>query len=157
LQVKCHIQNIRYVLLLPYFIYDRVEEEKDINPAELRKVLSANIKARRKVLGISQEKLAELADLSVQAINSIEGCRTWVSDKTLTTLADVLGVQVCQLLSPAAALKEEESILIFSSILGSLKQTIKDDLAAVVDTRFSHFIKTNNKNDRKKSGRRRGA
>ncbi|MDR0662745.1 MAG: hypothetical protein LBF80_01515, partial [Spirochaetaceae bacterium] len=31
---------------------------------------------------MSQEKLAELADVSVQTVNFIEGCRTWVSDKT---------------------------------------------------------------------------
>jgi transcriptional regulator with XRE-family HTH domain len=120
----------------------------------LRKVLSANIKARRKVLGISQEKLAEFADLSVQAINSIEGCRVWVSDRTLVTLADVLGVQACQLLSPAATSKKEETNLVFSSILNSLKQTVKNDITAVIDTRFGHFIKTNKENGKKRPGRR---
>ena len=31
-------------------------------------------------MGFSQEKLAELAEVSDQTINDIEGCRTWVSD-----------------------------------------------------------------------------
>jgi DNA-binding XRE family transcriptional regulator len=40
---------------------------------KLRKILSANIKNRRKTLGISQEKLAEVAGLSAQTYPSIKG------------------------------------------------------------------------------------
>ncbi|MDR1836965.1 MAG: helix-turn-helix transcriptional regulator [Treponema sp.] len=47
---------------------------------KLRKTLSANIKKYRSKMGFSQEKLAELAEISDQTINDIEGCRTWVSD-----------------------------------------------------------------------------
>jgi transcriptional regulator with XRE-family HTH domain len=124
-----------------------------INPAELRGTLSANIKARRKVLGISQEKLAELAGLSVQTINSIEGCRTWVSDRTLVTLARVLGVQAAQLLSPAAFDEKKEENLRFSSILMSLKQNIKDDFAANIDMHFAHLIAENGKTKQRRKRR----
>jgi hypothetical protein len=48
----------------------------------LRKLLAANIKVRRSELGLTQEKLAEMVDLSYQMLHDIEGCRTWVSDKT---------------------------------------------------------------------------
>jgi transcriptional regulator with XRE-family HTH domain len=51
--------------------------------AKLRRVLSANIKHYRVKLGYTQEKLAETVGLSDQTINDIEGCRTWVSDKTI--------------------------------------------------------------------------
>jgi DNA-binding XRE family transcriptional regulator len=50
---------------------------------DVRTLLAANIKAGRRDLNLSQEKLAELAGLSTQTISDIEGCRTWVSDKTL--------------------------------------------------------------------------
>ena len=63
-----------------------------IKSEPLRVFLSANIKARREALNISQEKLAELADVSVQSIKRIEGRRTWVSNKMLDNLARVLGV-----------------------------------------------------------------
>ena len=41
-------------------------------PELLRTLLSMNIKHRRKVLGFSQAKLAQAAELSVQTVNDIE-------------------------------------------------------------------------------------
>jgi len=66
----------------------------------LRRILAANLKNHRKMLGFSQEKLAEMANLSWQTINSIECHRTWVSDKTLESLADALKIDSYQLLLP---------------------------------------------------------
>ncbi|MDR1445782.1 MAG: helix-turn-helix domain-containing protein [Treponema sp.] len=67
---------------------------------DLRRILAANIKEQRTILGISQEKLAEMAGLSWQTINSIECQRTWVSDNTLETLANVFKIETFQLLLP---------------------------------------------------------
>jgi len=72
-----------------------------MEPDKLREILSINIKKERKKLGLTQEKLAEIADLSSQTINDIEGCRMWVSDKTMSRLAWVLHVEAYQLLVPA--------------------------------------------------------
>ena len=69
---------------------------------KLREILSLNIKKERKKLGLTQEKLAEIADLSSQTINDIEGCRMWVSDKTMSKLARVSHVEAYQLLIPAS-------------------------------------------------------
>jgi len=66
----------------------------------LRGILAANLKRHRKTLGLSQEKLAEMADLSWQTVNSIECHRTWVSDKTLENLANALKIDTFQLLLP---------------------------------------------------------
>ena len=73
-----------------------------MEPEKLREILSINIKKERKKLGLTQEKLAEIADLSSQTINDIEGCRMWVSDKTMTKLAKVLHIEAYQLLIPAS-------------------------------------------------------
>jgi transcriptional regulator with XRE-family HTH domain len=70
------------------------------NGAGLRQILAANLKEHRKILGVSQEKLAEMAGLSWQTVNSIECQRTWVSDNTLETLAAALKIEVFQLLLP---------------------------------------------------------
>jgi transcriptional regulator with XRE-family HTH domain len=67
---------------------------------ELRYILAANLKKQRNLLGLSQEKLAEMAGLSWQTVNSIECMRTWVSNKTLESLADVLKIEPYQLLLP---------------------------------------------------------
>jgi transcriptional regulator with XRE-family HTH domain len=106
---------------------------------QLRVYLSANIKTRREALNISQERLAELANVSVQTIKRIEGRRTWVSDKMLQNLAEVLGVAAFQLLVPSSNEKTSENYGLISSLLKNLKQNIQDD----IDNRFNS-IKTSN-------------
>jgi len=66
----------------------------------LRLILAANLKKHRNILGLSQERLAEMAGLSWQTVNSIECHRTWVSDKTLENLADALKIDAFHLLLP---------------------------------------------------------
>jgi len=68
---------------------------------DLRQILAANVKEQRQILEISQEKLAEMAGLSWQTINSIECRRTWVSDNTLEALASVFKMETFQLLMPS--------------------------------------------------------
>jgi transcriptional regulator with XRE-family HTH domain len=103
----------------------------------LRHILAANLREQRKMLGLSQEKLAEMAGLSWQTVNSIECHRTWVSDKTLENLADALKIETFQLLlpiktanppdlSPAEALRKLNKAKrafddIFNEILNSVK------------------------------------
>ncbi|WP_461247368.1 helix-turn-helix transcriptional regulator [Treponema sp. R6D11] len=74
-------------------------------PNDLKRTLSLNIKKQRKILGLTQEKLAEAANLSSQTINDIEGCRMWVSDKTILKLAKVLHIDAYQLFEPETAIK----------------------------------------------------
>jgi transcriptional regulator with XRE-family HTH domain len=87
-------------------------------------------------LGISQEKLAELAGVSAKMINSIEGGRTWVSDKTLLRLAEALRVEPFQLLTPVARKGLKDGSILASDLLGNLRQNIKDD----IDVHFDRFI-----------------
>ena len=47
---------------------------------------------------LTQEKLAEETGLSAQTVNDIEGCRTWVSDKTLVKIAEILHTTPAELL-----------------------------------------------------------
>ena len=112
-----------------------------IKSEPLRAYLSANIKARREALNISQEKLAELADVSVQMIKGIEGQRTWVSDKMLINLAKVLGVEAFQLLVPAIESALPDNSIIISSLLNNLRQNIQDD----INNRFDQLKIKNDK------------
>jgi transcriptional regulator with XRE-family HTH domain len=70
------------------------------NEVNLRQILAVNVKEYRKILGVSQEKLAEMAGLSWQTVNSIECQRTWVSDNTLDALARIFKIETYQLLMP---------------------------------------------------------
>lgn len=71
-----------------------------IKRPNIRMILAVNLKKHRKMLNLSQEKLAEMANLSWQTVNSIECNRTWVSDNTLESLADALKIDTYQLLLP---------------------------------------------------------
>ena len=84
--------------------------------SNLRQILAANVKEQRQILGISQEKLAEMAGLSWQTVNSIECHRTWVSDNTLEALANVFKIETFLLLVPpdtraALSLNSTEALL----------------------------------------------
>jgi len=102
---------------------------------DVRSLLAANIKAGRVNLGLSQEKLAELAELSTQTISDIEGCRTWVSDKTLLKLSEVFNVEVFQLLAPTDE-DEKKAKLYLPQRIRKLRQSIKND----IDSRLDHFF-----------------
>jgi transcriptional regulator with XRE-family HTH domain len=69
-------------------------------PEKIRQILAQNIKKRRESLGMTQENLAENANLSVQTINTIESCRMWISDKSITRLAKALNIEIFQLFMP---------------------------------------------------------
>jgi transcriptional regulator with XRE-family HTH domain len=113
-------------------------------PEKIRQILAQNIKKRRESLGLSQEKLAESADLSVQTINTIEGCRMWVSDKSITRLAKALNVEVFQLFVPYHTNKRE-LITSPSSVLLELRQNIMSDaekFCTHIDYRIKEALKS---------------
>ena len=87
-------------------------------------------------MSISQEKLAELADVSIQMIKRIEGRRTWVSDKMLTNLAHVLGVSAFQLLVPSNEEAASDNNAVALARLKTLRQNIQDD----INNRFNRLI-----------------
>ena len=95
-----------------------------------------NIKKRRELLCISQEKLAEYAGISVNMVKDIEGCRTWVSDNTLIKLASALKTDIYRLFVPVTAYEEE----IYKNMLFDLIQVlrkIKND----IDFDFENALK----------------
>ncbi|WP_052297667.1 helix-turn-helix domain-containing protein [Leadbettera azotonutricia] len=109
---------------------------------KIRKTLAANVKERRNMLKFSQEKLAEKAGLSVQSINDIEGCRRWVSDKSLTKLASALQVETYQLLVPyqkSTANQEPDSMTeAFMVLERNIQKKIKEDIFL----QFEKFLKS---------------
>jgi len=104
--------------------------------AQVKERLALNIKELRKKWGFSQEKLAELTNLSVQSISDIEGCRTWVSDKTLEKLTKALHVDIFQLFMPPQEDNGENSEAFLYNQLRKLQTTIKED----IDKRLDQFL-----------------
>jgi transcriptional regulator with XRE-family HTH domain len=103
--------------------------------------LASNIRARRGKIGLSQEKLAEMADVSTQTINDIEKCRSWLSDKTMAKIGEALSIEIFQLfLLPEDDTQESEKIHTFPQKIYELKQEIKTDFNSYIDARFNKFM-----------------
>lgn len=102
---------------------------------ELRKSLAYNMKTFRKRLALTQENLAEETGLSVQTINDIEGCRTWVSDKSLIKIAEILCTSPAELLLPQY---HTEQITSSVSKLELIK--IKSELSAAINMQIQEIF-----------------
>ncbi|MDR2392998.1 MAG: helix-turn-helix domain-containing protein [Treponema sp.] len=114
----------------------------NLGPERLRKLLSLNIKSHRRLLGISQEKLAEAADLSAQTINDIEGCRMWVSDKTIVKLAQALQVEAYQLLLPNIDEKTQEDAPESLHSPAETLLTLQHNIKKQIDQQFDEVLRT---------------
>jgi transcriptional regulator with XRE-family HTH domain len=103
---------------------------------DLRKILSMNIKKHREMLGISQEKLSEKTGISTNMIKDIEGCRTWVSDKTLIKLAAALKTDIYRLFISSAIHEDEIYKNVVLDLIKILKKIKKD-----IDIDFEKALK----------------
>lgn len=108
----------------------------------VRTVLAQNIKIRRKALGITQAKLAELAEISEPYMNDIERCQTWVSDKTLAKLAWALNIEIHELFvetsEPAEkSIKKQEMYLLFQQ----RKQEMHDFIEKSFETLLREVVR----------------
>lgn len=106
--------------------------------AELREILSSNIKFYRKRLLLTQEKLAERTGLSAQTINDIEGCRTWVSDKSLIRISEALGICPADLLLEQGSRSPADSGAA-SAEFRRIKNQLKATLLADIDSVFAGY------------------
>jgi len=107
-------------------------EAKELN---LRQILSTNLKEQRKIIGVSQEKLAEMAGLSWQTVNSLECQRTWVSDTTLEAIAKVFKIDTFQLLVPPeikAAISLNSTVALRK--LAQAKKTYDESITAIYNS-----------------------
>jgi len=59
----------------------------------IREILATNLRENRRKCGISQAKLAEMADLSTQFVAMIELCRKFPCSETLERMAAALGIE----------------------------------------------------------------
>jgi transcriptional regulator with XRE-family HTH domain len=87
-------------------------------------------------MNISQEELAELANVSIQTVKFIEGRRTWVSDTMLAKLAQALKVKSFQLLIPAKPEDPQDKGIV---LYRELTQTLHSHLKETIDTFFARL------------------
>ena len=66
-------------------------------------------------------------------INDIEGCRTWVSDKTIVKIARALEVEVFQLVYPSDEAEKLFPVRFPADILSELRTHVENDIARRFD------------------------
>ena len=92
---------------------------------ELQTRVIQNIRALRKKAGLSQERLADKADISRQMMNDIEGRRRWLTKRTLVKLANALEVDVHELFIPSAQ-ENEKTKGIYDTITQEVVSQVKE-------------------------------
>lgn len=129
-------------MILSYNI-NMSKENDDISNADLslRKILSQNIRIFRKNLHLTQERLAENADISLPYLSDIEHCKTWVSDKTLLKLSKALNTTPSELLNenipPVEIHLKENSI---ADLLLEQKKQIAKAVSDICNETFSKLL-----------------
>ena len=99
---------------------------------ELQTRVIENIRALRKKKGLSQEKLADKADISRQMMNDIEGRRRWLTKRTLVKLSNALDVDVHELFIPSAS-ESETSKDIYEIITKKVVLRVKETVDKALD------------------------
>ena len=100
----------------------------------LRKILSTNIRNLRAKYHLTQERLAENAEISLPYLSDIEHCKTWVSDKTLIKLAKALHTEPSQLLEDTNFLSNKNT-----------EKLTKEKIADIIYQEKKEMIKSINK------------
>lgn len=100
-----------------------------MNKEDLNATYGSNIKKIRKIKNLSQETLAEKADISPSFLSDIENGKKWGSFETLVSLANALEVEPYELLLPP-----QTNISYDTKRTKDLMNRLRKNLGEVVDT-----------------------
>ncbi|MDR0597872.1 MAG: helix-turn-helix domain-containing protein [Treponema sp.] len=106
---------------------------------EVRAILAKNLKLYRGLRAMSQAALAEKAGISIPFLSDIERGNKWPYMDTLINIANVLEVDVYELLKPAETGSKEDSdtlkyLDIFSTLIHqAVDQSLARILASIVE------------------------
>lgn len=106
----------------------------------IRQTVARNVKRYRKERGLTQEKLAEMADISNTYIANIECGKTWVSDKTLEKISDALKAETYLFfIAPESKEPDEESRKLQESFQKA--DDVKNKICAHIQKIFDSEVK----------------
>ena len=131
-------------MMVSYTIFMQNLSEENDESASLRKTLSNNIRSYRRDLHLTQETLAENADISLSYLADIEHCKTWISDKTLLKLAKSLHKQPFELLVDQNESKEKtelSDIHKISDIIFAEKKELVKSVSEICDKTIQNIMK----------------
>ncbi|GHU03983.1 transcriptional regulator [Spirochaetia bacterium] len=101
--------------------------------ADIKEVLAANLKEYRRKRGLTQEKLAEQAEMSLHYLAMLELARKFPSGEMLERLAKALNIETHQLMEVSAS-PEEALERLHQSIVTDIRQVMTDMKQVVRET-----------------------
>jgi transcriptional regulator with XRE-family HTH domain len=107
---------------------------------DIKEILAANLKEYRRKRGLTQEKLAEQADMSLHYLAMLELGRKFPSGEMLERMAKALNIEPHQLVEVSAT-PEEALERLHQSIVADIKQVVRE----AVRESFAENCKTNDK------------
>ena len=115
----------------------------------IRSVIAKNVKKYRKLNNLTQEALAEAAEVSNTYIANIECGQTWISDKTLEKIASALRIDEYLLFIPektdSADLKTVEKKQELLGYLSKRQNELNNYVKAFFSDTFEYIMKKNDK------------
>lgn len=111
----------------------------------VRSVIAQNVRKYRKLEGLTQEQLAEAADVSNTYVANIECGQTWVSDKTLEKIAAALRIDIYLLFISEKTNQNAKDALAKSgeniSYLKKRQNELNNYVKAFFSETFEHIVK----------------
>jgi transcriptional regulator with XRE-family HTH domain len=98
---------------------------------DIKEVLAANIKENRRKKGLTQEKLAEMANISLNYLAILELARKFPSGEMLERLAEALEIEPHEFFLVAASPQNE---------LEQLRREIKNDISNDIKNAFGERL-----------------
>ena len=118
---------------------------------DIRTILAQNLKTARQNLQITRVKLAEQAGISTPYLADIERRRTWVSDKTLQSLAKALNLSPWELIytpdpkKPKPPPKDRQNRKQVAALVTRQKDHLTATVAASMETLILDLVQKANK------------
>jgi len=109
----------------------------EIEDTNIRDILAKNIKANRRRIGFSQEKLAEKAGISTPYVAMIEVSRKFPAPDVLDRIAEALNIKTWQLFSVPPS-PEEAMEQLRMSIVKDIDQVIADAVKKAILDSYEH-------------------
>jgi transcriptional regulator with XRE-family HTH domain len=110
----------------------------------IRQILGKNIKLLRNLRSLSQNELAEKANISIPFLSNIERSNKWPYPDTLAKLAEALGVEVYELFKETKPSLSDNEKLPFVQFKKdrtvSLHKSVSASIDSAIETISSHYI-----------------
>jgi len=102
----------------------------------LREILAHNLKKKRMKCGFSQAKLAELVNVSVHHIATIETARNYPTLDLVERMANALNIEIYELfINPLSATEELERL--YQTVAKNIEQVVCQAIENVLNEKLS--------------------